>query len=170
MVNKYKQIQLKEVKERLQKATNMIFIDFNKCSANNITSLRLELKKNKLGMFVLKNSLALLAFRQLNAPDELLQKLNGQNAIIYGDDPVVISRILVNFLEKKPVVKIKYAYFEGKIFDKSVIDMYAKYNSKNDLVAILISRIKQPILSLIFDLKYIVAKFVNVLKEIEKKK
>ncbi len=169
MVNRYKQIQVEEISKRLQQARNMIFVDFSNCSATNMTNFRLELNKNKLGLFVLKNSLAKLSFRKLNAPSAIIEKLNGQNAIIYGDDPIVLSKVTRSYLDKKPIVKIKLAYFEDQVCDKNIVDQYAQYNSKNDLIAVFISRIKQPVSSLVFDLKYIISKFVNVLKEVRKK-
>lgn len=170
MVNKYKQIQAEEIYNELQRASNMIFVDFANCSANNMTNFRLELRKNKLGLFVLKNSLASVAFRKLNAPSAITEKLNGQNAIVYGNDPIALSKVTKSYLDKKPILKIRYAYFEGQFFGKNIVDQYAQYNSKNDLIAVFISRMKQPVLSLVFDLKFIVSKFINVLKEIGEKK
>lgn len=169
MVNKYKQLQLVEVKNKLQTANNIVFIDFSNCNSNNMTNFRMELKKNKLGVFVLKNSLAVLAFRELNVPAALIEKLNGQNAIVYGDDPIVIAKCLKNFLEKKSVIKIKSVFFEGKIYDKNIVDQYSRYNSKNDLIAMLIREVKLPVMLLIFNLKYVVNKFIVVLKEVANK-
>ncbi|MFN7181204.1 MAG: hypothetical protein ACK4NF_00810, partial [Planctomycetota bacterium] len=60
--------------------------------------------------------------------------------------------------------------FEGKVCDKSVVETYSNYTSKNDLISVLVHKIKQPIISLVFDLKFVINKLVNILREIEKNK
>ncbi len=170
MVNKFKKIQLEAIKERLQSVKNMIFVDFFKVNANALSNIRKELRKNKINMFVLKTSLAKLALSQLNTPKEITENLNRQNAVIYGDDPISLARITNEFVQKKPLLKIKFAYLEGKICEKNTVEVYSKYASKNDLVGVVISKIRQPIISFIFDLRFIFYKFVSVLKEIGENK
>jgi large subunit ribosomal protein L10 len=170
MVNKYKQLQLKEIRERFVNFKNAIFMDFSKCSATKISQFRVELSKNNLQMFVIKNSLAKLAFSSIDSiGSKLTEKITGQNALIYGDDPIVLSKSVKTFLEKNQEFKIKFVFFEGNIYDKNIVTEYAAYNSKGDLIANLLVRLKQPLNSLVFDLRFILVKFIRVLNELANK-
>uniref|UniRef100_A0A7C6AG57 Large ribosomal subunit protein uL10 n=1 Tax=candidate division WOR-3 bacterium TaxID=2052148 RepID=A0A7C6AG57_UNCW3 len=121
--------------ETLKKSTEMMkngkafyFTEFTGLNVQQLENLRRELKKNQCNYLVIKNTLGLLALKNLGYEIEPIKK------ILYGpigiaiayDDPLIPTKIL----KEVQGLKIKGAFVEGNIYDAGGVAELAKIPSK----------------------------------------
>jgi len=129
--------------ETLEKSTEILkngkafyFTEFTGLNVQQMEKLRRELKKNQCNYLVIKNTIGLLAFKNLGYAIELIKdKLFGPVGVaIAYDDPLVPTKIL----QDMQGLKIKGAFIEGTIYDAKGVAELAKIPSKNMLLQSLV--------------------------------
>ncbi|MCX7995786.1 MAG: 50S ribosomal protein L10 [candidate division WOR-3 bacterium] len=125
--------------EALRKSTEILkdgkafyFTDFTGLSVQQIEKLRRELKKNRCNYLVIKNTLGIMALRNLGYEIEPVKKMffGPMGIAIAYDDPLIPTKIL----KEIEGLKIKGAFIEGNIFDASGVAELARIPSKNILL------------------------------------
>lgn len=104
-----------ELREKLRGVKSALLTDFRGLSVAEITELRNLLRKSSIHYRVVKNSLAELAFHEIELRG-LQEYLHGPMAIAWSyDDPIAPSRVLIEFAKTKPTFQVKAGYVEGKV-------------------------------------------------------
>lgn len=124
---------VEKIKEHLKSGKAFYFTDFTGIPVKNLEVLRRELRKNKAGYVVLRNTLGFLAMKDMGFDEGTISDLFvGPTGIaIAFDDPVVLAKIL-NSTEN---LKLKGVIVEGRFFDIAEITKLAKIPSKETLYA-----------------------------------
>ncbi|MEO0184424.1 MAG: 50S ribosomal protein L10 [candidate division WOR-3 bacterium] len=127
---------LKKNTEMLKNGKAFYFTEFTGLNVQQMENLRKELKKNQCNYLVIKNTLGLLAFKNLGYEiDSIKSKFFGPLGIaIAYDDPLGPTRIL----QDTQGLKIKGAFIEGTVFDAKGVAELAKIPSKNVLLQSLV--------------------------------
>ena len=167
MPNQHNQDQVKIVQEKLDKAASMVIIDYSGADVKKLTDLRAALQEAGGEMFVTKNTLIDIAVGK----GKLTESLQGMNAVVFSyNDPVSAVKALMKFHEDTDLLEVKQGYMENKVLSVDEVKALSKLPSKEELVVMMIQRIKSPGQGLVNVLQANARNLVYVLKAIADKK
>jgi len=148
---------------------NLFIAEFTKLKVSDLEEIRKALRKNSGVFLVVKDSLASLAFRKVEL-DYLIDTINGQTGVILaGDDPVAVSKTLMEFGKKFSNFKIKGGIFNSQQVSLKDIKELSQLPPRQVLVARVCTSLKAPLSRLVYSLG-LLNKFVLTLKNLEDKK
>jgi len=143
--------------------------EFSKLKVTDLEELRIKLKKIRGKFLVVKNSLVRLAFGKRGF-NYLAELVNGQTGVILGgNDPAIVSKILVEFSRKFPDFKIKGSLFDGQVASFKEIQTLAQLPPRPILLGKVCANLKTPFNRLIYSLG-LLNKFILILKRIGERK
>lgn len=167
MPNQHNQEQVQIIQEKLDKAASMVVIDYAKTNVKDLTELRAALVEAGGEMFVTKNTLIDIAVGR----GKLTESLQGMSAAVFSyNDPVSAIKALVKFHDEKELLEIKQGFMDGKVLSTAEIKALSKLPSKNELIVMLIQRLKSPGQGLVNVLQANARNLVYVMKAIADKK
>lgn len=174
-VSVYRQNKIKEVEQFAKKLANcnvVIISEYRGLNVSEMTELRKKLRKINTEYKVFKNTLINRALKSISKLDENIEKLlNGPIAVALNpDDPVTLSKVLIDYSKEHENLKIKGGILESKFLSFKDINSLASLPSRDVLIAKVVNGMKSPINKLVFALKGILSKFVYTLEAVKTKK
>jgi large subunit ribosomal protein L10 len=167
MPNQHNQEQIKIIQEKLDKAASMVVIDYSGAKVKDLTGLRTALREAGGEMFVTKNTLIDIAVGK----GKVTESLKGMSAVIFSyNDPVAAIKALVQFHDEKELLDIKQGFMDGKVLSVEEVKALSKLPGKNELIVMLIQRLKSPGQGLVNVLQASARNLVYVMKAIADKK
>ena len=152
--------------------SNNFFISLNPSgtTVSMISDFRKEIVKIDATYKVIKNSLALIAAKELNN-DNFNELISGPTSILATNaDPMLLTKLVYKYKNEIGLnFLVKNGYFEGAIVDEKQLNEISKLPSKEELISKLLMLISSPINRLVFSLKYPIYQFTNTLKAIKSK-
>jgi len=165
-----KKYMIKELSNKFHSSSGLFVTDVAGLPNKELEALRRNLRTSKADYMVVKNSICRLALKELKL-DQLNNLIEGTIGIgIGGDDPVLTSKILVNFSRDHKSLKIKGAILEGILITPDRINELALLPPREVLLARVVAGIKAPISHLLNLLQANIRDLVSVLNNINKKK
>jgi large subunit ribosomal protein L10 len=151
ILNQKKEV-VKNLVEKLQKASSGILVDYRGLTVEQDTELRNKLRESEVEYKVVKNNLTRFAIKETGL-DQLDSFLKGPTSVALSyADPVFPAKVLVEFAKKNDALEIKAGFVDGKIINIEEIKSLATLPSKEELIAKVLGGLNSPI-----------AGFVNVL-------
>lgn len=90
-----------EIKDRLTRAQSVVMFDYRGLTVDEVTALRVEMRKAGVEYIVLKNTMVERACRELNIDESVHAMLKGPSAFAFGyDDAVAPAKILKDSNQK----------------------------------------------------------------------
>ena len=170
MANELKKLVVKEMIPRFRKSNGILVVDYQGITAMQFDELRRELRKKNVGLEIVKNSLASIAFKELGF-DGMVSLLKGPTAIVAGaDDPVVVAKETMGWLKKIPQLRLRGGLFDGAMLSADGIDSLAKLPSMPVLRTQIVTSINTPIVGVVSAFNAILGNLVTVLQAVSKKK
>lgn len=167
MPNQHNQDQVKIIQEKLDSAASMVVIDYAGANVKSLTNLRAALVEAGGEMFVTKNTLIDIAVGK----GKLTESLQGMSATIFSyNDPVSAIKALVKFHDETDLLEIKQGFMNDKVLSIDEVKALSQLPSKNELIVMLIQRLKSPGQGLVNVLQANASHLVYVLKAISDKK
>ncbi|MBU1034147.1 50S ribosomal protein L10 [Patescibacteria group bacterium] len=167
MPNQHNQDQIKIVQEKLDKAASMVVIDYAGADVKKLTELRAALREAGGEMFVTKNTLIDIAVGK----GKLTESLQGMSAAVFSyNDPVSAIKALVKFHDDNDLLEVKQGFMDDKVLSVEEVKSLSQLPSKNELIVMLIQRLKTPGQGLVNVLQANARNLVYVLKAITDKK
>lgn len=167
MPNQHNQDQVKIIQEKLDKAASMVVIDYAGAKVKDLTELRAALREAGGEMFVTKNTLIDIAVGK----GKVTESLQGMSAAIFSyNDPVAAIKALVKFHDDRDLLEIKQGFMDGKVLSIEEVKALSKLPGKNELIVMLIQRLKSPGQGLVNVLQASARNLVYVMKAIADKK
>ena len=80
-----------EIKDRLTRAQSVVMFDYRGLTVDEVTALRVEMRKAGVEYIVLKNTMVERACRELNIDESVHAMLKGPSAFAFGYDDAVIE-------------------------------------------------------------------------------
>ena len=132
------------VHEKFRTAKMAIATEYRGLSVSKMTQLRREIRDVAGEYQVIKNTLVRRALRDTPF-GELERMLEGPNGWVFAyDDPVLLSKTLVKFVDANEAMTIKAAMFEGELMDPARVKVLSQMPSKPELQAILLALLQAP--------------------------
>lgn len=160
---------LDELKKKVDKATAMFFVDYAGLTHRQLEEARRELSGAESEITIAKNTLMNLALqsKKINAKEQI----QGPHATLFSyKDPIATAKVLVNFIKKYGLAKIRFGVFEGRVIDEAIINQLATIPSREVLIAKLLGTLNAPITRLVYGLNGNIQKLALVLKAVSDKK
>ena len=153
-----KKVLVEEIKEKLQKAKTVVFVDYRGMTVDNDTKMRAEFRKNGAEYRIYKNRLVLRALNELGYTG-CESYLEGTNAVAFGyEDEVAPARIVANSSNEKCPFTIKFGIYNNNILDADAMKKLASIPSREVLLAQLVGMLSAPMRGLAVCLKAIADK------------
>lgn len=147
-----KQKIIEDLKEKINKQKVMIFVDFTGLKVKDFSDLRKKLKTVNAQLKVAKKTLTQLALKKSKLEIDI-KKLKGEIALVFGfTDEITPSKIIWQFTETNPNLKILGGILENKFIETEKIIELAKLPSREELLGKLVRNLLAPL-----------SNFVNVL-------
>ncbi len=164
---------VQEITEKIKGAGAVYFSDYLGLNVAQVNELRSELFEKDVKMQVVKNTLILLALKELGYDVEKGAFLTGSTALIYGKDPVAPAKILIDFKKKLKDLKkpdVKALIFEGELCGKEKVDQIAELPSMEVLMSTLLGGLQSPMQKVLGCLQSPMRDLLGVLKSLEETK
>jgi large subunit ribosomal protein L10 len=132
MPSKYNIESLEKTKEQLEKGTAYYFTDFTGLSVQTLETLREELRKNDGKYLVLKNTIGLLAMKDMGYDEDRIKELfAGPTGIVIAySDPIVLTKVITSHEN----LKIKGSFIEGQFYVADDVIRFSRIPSKDALI------------------------------------
>ena len=154
-----KQAVISEIREKIEKSTSLVLVDYRGLTVEQVTELRNKYREAGVQYKVYKNTMMKFAFKELGF-DEFEQYLEGPSAVAFsGDDVIAAARITNEFAKSNDKLVIKAGVLEGKVLNSDEVKAVANIPSREVLIAKLLGSFKAP-----------VSNFVYLLDALRKKK
>ena len=132
------------VHEKFKTAKMAIVTDYRGLSVAQMTRLRRAVRDASGEYQVIKNTLVRRALKD-TAYGALDGLLDGPNGWVFAyNDPVMLSKVLVKFVDENEKLTIKGGVFEGEFMDPARVKGLAQMPSKPELQARLLAFIQAP--------------------------
>ncbi|HHU43846.1 MAG: 50S ribosomal protein L10 [Bacillota bacterium] len=149
MLNKeQKKAKVAEIKEKLEKASSFILIDYKGLNVAQDTELRNAYRECDVTYEVMKNRLLALALKELGY-DQFDEALKGPTAVAMGSDDIAApARIALEKSKAFKKITIKCGLAEGKFLDEAGCQQLATIPSRDGLLSQIIGLLQSPIAGL----------------------
>ncbi len=157
MPNTIKIQKVKDISQKVQKASSLTFFEYTKLGANALNDLRNKAKEVEAEVLVAKNTLVKIALGDKKSQEGDLQ---GQTGLLLAfADSLSPLKVLYDFSKKFESLKIKGAFVDGSYYESTKVLELGQLPTKNDLLVRVLRGFNNP-----------VAKFVYVLSAVADKK
>ena len=140
-----------EIVEKLQKSSSTIVVDYKGLTVEEVTELRKKMREAGVEYKVYKNTLVRRAAQEVGITEFNDELLVGTNAIAFGyEDPIAPARVIKDFMEAHPKMKLKMGVVEGEFYDEAKIMELANIPSREELIAKLLGSLKAPVSNFVY--------------------
>ncbi|MDY2695536.1 MAG: 50S ribosomal protein L10 [Eubacteriales bacterium] len=140
-----KKVIVEEIKDKINKAVSLTFVDYRGLTVEEDTKMRAELRKANVEYKVYKNRLLLKALEELGMTG-YADILEGTTAVAFGmHDEVSAPKILVDTAEKTKKMQVKGGILNGARIDAKMVETLAKIPSKEVLISKLLYLLQSPV-------------------------
>lgn len=146
-----------------------VFIDFRGLDGKLADALRKEMKASKIEVDVLKNSLAVRAFKDMGIVG-LEGTMTGMTALVHGPDPADVAKKLLAWKDKNKKLEIKSGIFENKVLTVDQVKQLSKLPSKQTLLTQLAVGFAAPMTGFARGMNALLTQTARLLKALEEKK
>lgn len=152
-----KEAVVNEVKEKLQKSSAIVLVDYKGINVEDVTDLRKRFREAGVDYKVYKNTLFKRAVSEVGI-EALHEHLQGPVAVAFGyTDAVAPAKTLNQFMKDKPktTITVKGGYVEGKPMNADDIKALGDLPSRDALIAMVLGGLQGSIRNLAYMLNTI---------------
>ena len=165
MPNAHKELVISDLREIIAQSKGAILTDYRGLTVAEVTNLRKKLRAVDAEYHIVKNTLFKIAVGD-QAGADLDTLLSGPTAIAFAKGDVVpTSKAVVDFLTalKKPDIKLKGGYIDGKLYDVASVTALSKLPPKEQIIAQLLGSLQAPASNLVGTLDSILSEFIRTI-------
>lgn len=140
---------MREYRERISAGAatlpgEAMVISLRALKGTQTTKARATLRKKKIRVTVLRNSLARKTFE--GTPLEPLGKLlSGSSALAFGGSVVEMAREIVSLAKEMPAIELRGAILDGTVFEgKAGVEALSKYPTRSEAISQTVTLILSP--------------------------
>jgi large subunit ribosomal protein L10 len=146
MATAEKNQQISEIRDRFDRMTSAVFLDFTGMTVAEVSSLRDKFRAKGVEYKVLKNTLVKKALSDQAWSKGLSSALKGMTGVAWSfEEPSAAARVVTDFVKENEKLKVKAGVLEGQILNATqVVDQLAKLPSKDEARALLLATFNAP--------------------------
>jgi large subunit ribosomal protein L10 len=159
------------IKEKFDRMTSAVFVDFKGLDVEAVSKLRDEFRKSGVEYRVVKNTLVHHAVSHHGWANKLDSVLVGMTGVAWSfEDPSAAAKVVKAFRKDHEKLKIKAGLIEGQVLaPEAVENQLATMPGKNELRAMLLATLQAPLQQFVQQLSAPAQNLVYVLKAKEDK-
>ena len=171
MLRTEKDLAVAKLKERFDRMTSAVFVDFTGMTVEEVTKLRNSFRERGVEYRVVKNSMVKKAFGTAPVLEKLNPVLKGMTGIAWSfEEPSAAARVVRDFKKENEKLVVKAGLLEGLVLDaKAVENQLAQLPSKDEARAMLLATFMAPAQRFVMLLNAPARNFVGVLAAKERK-
>ena len=165
-----KEHMIDEFTRRIKSSAGILLVEFGKISAQAADELRAVLAQTDSGVQVVKNRVFRLALQKMGL-EQVQSAVNGPTAVVLiPEDPTVVAKKVYQFSKEHEGLKIRAAWFDGRLLNASYVAEIAVLPGREALLANVVGQICGPLSGFVNVLKGNLRALVGTLDAISKKK
>jgi large subunit ribosomal protein L10 len=155
---------ISDLSEKVRGFQAVVLTNYRGLNVEQLNHLRQRLREEKISYHVVKNTLMKLASRGTDL-EKLDHYFEGPTAmaISYGD-PILLAKILSEFIKTQPSLEIKIGLVQGKVASPEEVKALAMMPSRDTLLAQLLATIQTPASQLLGAILSSFQEFLSVLE------
>jgi len=162
---------VENIKKIFMKNEGIIFTDHSGLKAQDAVDIRDKLIETDAYLKIIKNTLGLIAARDVFSDIDLEGILSGPTSIVIAEKDIVsTAKIVKEFSKELKALNIKAGILDNKFIDADSIEKIADLPSREVLLAQIVTAIQAPISGLVNTLSGITRNLVMVLDAVRSKK
>jgi large subunit ribosomal protein L10 len=161
---KEKEKVLSDLGKKVEGFRAAVLTNYRGLNVEQLNHLRQRLRDERISYHVVKNTLMKLASKGTDL-EKLDNYFEGPTAIAisYGD-PILLAKILLEFIKTQPSLEIKVGLIQGKVASPEEVKALATMPSKEMLLAQLLATIQAPASQLLGAILICFQEFLSVLE------
>lgn len=171
MLRSEKAVAVDEIKERFERMTSAVFLDFGGMTVEEVTKLREGFRAKGVEYKVVKNTLVRRALEGQPYLSSLGAVLKGMTGIAWSfEEPSAAARVVKDFIKENEKLEIKAGVLDGTVLDaKAVETQLATLPNKDEARAMLLATMMAPAQRMVMLLNTPGGNFVRLLRAKEQK-
>jgi large subunit ribosomal protein L10 len=165
-----KEVSESRIKNSFKLSKGLIIVKYSGVASPDMSGLRKMLKASGSDLFVVKNSVARRAMKELGLDDLIKSIETPCGLIFFKDEPVDTSRILCAFHKEHEKLILEGGILQEKLLTLKDIETMSKLPSKDVLRAQVVGALNAPVVKLVVVLNQTLKKFVYCLDQIRQSK
>jgi large subunit ribosomal protein L10 len=165
----FKEASATRIKKNIKDNGSFFIVKYSGLSGPELNALRLSLRGAKSELFVVKNTIARRALKDVGR-EELSGAVDGPCGFVFAPEPVGTSKVLYNFSKEHDELKLEGGVLNDGVIDRQQIVSLAKLPSREVLLAQAFCAMKSPITGFVTVLKGNLRKLVYALEQVRQKK
>ncbi|MBQ4611789.1 MAG: 50S ribosomal protein L10 [Clostridia bacterium] len=154
-----KAAQVEEVTSKIQAAQSLVVFDYRGLNAEEVTTLRSDMRKAGVEYVVLKNGIVERAAKAAGIDESFCELLKGPSAFAFGvEDAVAPAKVLKDTIKKYKKCEIKGGLINGAVTDAAGMNTLADLPSREVLLARMLGSMLSPVSGLAIVLDQIAKK------------
>ena len=170
MANELKKLIVKEMVAQYRNTNNYLVVGYQGINALQFDELRKNLRKKKIYLEIIKNSLAAIAFKEIGIAG-IVNLLTGPSAIATGEgDPAIMAKETIDWSKKIPAFSLRGGFVDGAMLSADDIKNLAKLPTMPVLRAQIVTGINAPIVGVVSSFNAVLRGLATVFQAISDKK
>ncbi|MBU0547885.1 MAG: 50S ribosomal protein L10 [Candidatus Omnitrophica bacterium] len=158
------------IKNSFKLSNGLIVVKYSGVASPDMSGLRKTLKTTGSDLFVVKNSVARRAMKELGLNDLIKFIDSPCGLIFFKDEPIDVSKILCAFRKDHEKLILEGGIIQEKLLTLKDIETMSKLPTKEVLRAQLVGALNGPVVKLVLVLNQTLKKFVYCLDQIKQGK
>jgi len=162
---------IKDIRDRFDRMSSAVFLDFTGMTVAEVTKLRDVFRSKGVEYKVVKNTFVAQALSDKPWLSKLDDVLRGMTGVAWSfEEPSAAARVVKDFVKDNEKLKIKAGLLDGEVLDaKAVSEQLAALPSKDEARARLLATLNAPAQRFVMLLNAPAREFVGVLAAKERK-
>lgn len=170
MANELKKLVVKEMVSQYRDTDNYLVVGYQGINSLQFDELRKNLRKKKIHLEIVKNSLATIAFKEIGVAG-IVSLLSGPSAIATGEnDPVTMAKETIEWSKKIPAFNLRGGFVDGAMLSVDDIKNLAMLPTIPVLHAQIVTGINAPIVGVVNSFNAVLRGLASVLLAIKESK
>ncbi|MEO5358451.1 MAG: 50S ribosomal protein L10 [Nitrospirae bacterium YQR-1] len=159
-----------ELKDKFNRSKSVVFTNYIGMTVENLSDLRVNLRKNGIEYKVVKNTLAMLACEG-TAVESAKGNFVGPVGLAIGfDDPISVSKKVFEYAKRNDKFKVLNGFVEGRLFDAKDLKKISELPPREVLLSQVAGCFSAPLGKMASLLDATVSRMVNALNALKEKK
>jgi large subunit ribosomal protein L10 len=171
MLRSEKEAAVQVIKDRFEKMTSAVFLDFAGMTVEQVTKLRDQFRAKGVEYKVVKNTLVKQAVSAESWSSGLAAVLKGMTGIAWSyEEPSAAARVVRDFRKEVDKLKVKAGVLDGTVLDAQAVEFQlATLPNKDEARAMLLAQMMAPAQTFVRLLNTPARDFVGVLAAKQRK-
>ncbi|WP_438007819.1 50S ribosomal protein L10 [Sorangium sp. So ce321] len=154
------------VRQKFERMSSAVFLDFKGMNVESLTKLRDEFRKSGVEYRVVKNTLVRHAIKEHPWANTLAKSLTGMTGVAWSyEDPSAAAKVVKAFRKDNQKLQIKAGLIEGQILSGDAVEtQLATMPGKDELRATLLATLQAPLQQFVQQLNAPLQNFAYLLK------